>query len=299
MPNLRKFLSGPATVLGDREVRVRCSSGAVDRAGEVIVQTGITLAPTVPVLWSHDPEKPVGRAAPQLIAGELYAVITFAPAGISKHVDEVCGLTKSGTISGVSVGFDPISSIPMEAGGGKYGPQKYLSCELLEISLVSIPCNPDAEVVARSQGKSGRVLSAANREKIAAAHDAASTCMDHLAEVLSGAEDDPSGGAGDPSSADAKARRLRRVRALGLALPPASPRSATRVRSRADRLAAVAALESQSYGNDPELWPIYRAAESIGMHMTEGRARQILCEAKQLHRPADHHTRAVFARKGG
>ncbi len=61
---IRKVFAAPATELGPRKVRVQCSSGAVDRMGEIIDQAGIQHAPSIPVLWSHDPEKPVGRAYP-------------------------------------------------------------------------------------------------------------------------------------------------------------------------------------------------------------------------------------------
>jgi hypothetical protein len=58
----------------------------------------------------------------------------------------------------VSVGFRPIEWTPARGGG-----QTFTAWELLELSVVSIPCDPDALVIARSmQGKSGRVLNARN-----------------------------------------------------------------------------------------------------------------------------------------
>jgi HK97 family phage prohead protease len=298
MRRIEKSFMVQVQSLGPRSILITCSSGAVDRTGEVVDQKGIDLSDyndNPIVLWSHNPEHPVGNAsAVQVIGGKLQAQVDFFPEGLSHKADEVCGLYKGGFVRTVSIGFDVTEAEPMDPRNPR-GPQRYLKTTLLEISLVCLPANTDAVVIQRAR-KSGRVISQANRSKLQQAHDAAEQARSIVADVLDTVEGgDPA--AGGPNSAEEKAKRLRRVRALGLALPPA--RIATsRVRSRSERLAVAAALESQSYGADPELWPIYRAAESVGMHMTECRARQILSEAKQLHRPADHHTRAVFARMG-
>ena len=142
----QKFTS---EALGPRSVRVQCSSATLDRTGEIVVQSGIKFAATVPVLFGHDTQLPVGRATPRLAGGNLVADVEFAPEGVSVRADEICGLVKAGIIDPVSIGFDPIQAVPMDPARPR-GPQRYLSCELLELSFVTVPANRDAVVVARA-----------------------------------------------------------------------------------------------------------------------------------------------------
>jgi HK97 family phage prohead protease len=153
MTAIRKAFAIAASDMGPRQVRVVCSTGTVDRAGEVVVQSGIQLADyraNPVVLFAHDPTQPIGRCTQIGIVGqELQADIEFAPQGVSAKADEICGLVKAGVISTVSIGFDPIEVEPMDPRKPK-GPQRYLSIDLMELSVVSIPANPNAQVIARS-----------------------------------------------------------------------------------------------------------------------------------------------------
>lgn len=159
--------------LGPRQVRVVCSTGVVDRAGEVIEQAGIDLADFSAnpiVLWSHLPEHPVGTVGEIGIkGGNLQALVDFAPEGASEKADEVCRLVKGGIIKSVSVGFDPIEMEPMNPARPR-GPQRYMRSKLLELSFVAIPCNPDAVVVERGKpSQSGASPSRAQRHRQAEA----------------------------------------------------------------------------------------------------------------------------------
>ena len=147
---LQKQVKVQAAELGPRQVRVRCSTALIDRAGEVVVQDGISHAESVPVLWQHDPNQPVGRAYPVMVGGDLHADVMFAPEGISAKADEICGLVKSAVIDTVSIGFDPVDAEPMDPKKPR-GPQKYLKSELLELSFVSVPANKEAAVVQRAK----------------------------------------------------------------------------------------------------------------------------------------------------
>lgn len=63
----------------------------------------------------------------------------------------------------MSVGFKPVKSEPIRGGG-----ERFLSWILLELSIVSVPCDPGALVIARAmKGKSGRVLNARNSASLA------------------------------------------------------------------------------------------------------------------------------------
>ena len=166
---ITKVFNAPATELGPRRVRVQCSSNAVDRAGEVVEQQGVTYAKSLPVLWSHDPGIPVGRAYPGRDAnGNLIAEVEFAPDGVSAKADEICGLVKAGVIDTVSIGFDPLDIAPMDPSKPR-GPQRYKASEWLELSFVSVPANRDAQVTERSMQTTGDDDMAARADRVSKA----------------------------------------------------------------------------------------------------------------------------------
>jgi HK97 family phage prohead protease len=147
----RKFMSSAVladATLGERQIRVVASSPVSDREKDIMVPTGVMLKNFVRnpiVLADHDRTKPIGTAAPEVKNGRLEALITFAPLGASSKADEYCALAKAGVLNSVSVGFMPIEVKPNKAGGVDIN-----EWELLELSLVAVPANPDALVIARS-----------------------------------------------------------------------------------------------------------------------------------------------------
>ena len=127
------------------------------------------------MLANHDRTKPVGTARVYAVGDRLEAVIDFAPLGASRDADEICALAKAGVLGAVSVGFRPITSDPIRGGG-----ERYTAWELLELSVVAVPCDASALIVARSfPRKSGRVLNAANAASVAALV----RCLDKSAEA--------------------------------------------------------------------------------------------------------------------
>ena len=147
----RKFAFAPvvtAADLGERKILVVASDPTVDRTKDIMRPEGCVLENYLKnpiVLADHDPTKPIGTAEPVVKNGRVEALITFAPAGISAKADEYCGLAKAGVLRTVSVGFDPIDAEPIKGGG-----LDYKSWELMEISLVAVPANPSAQVIARA-----------------------------------------------------------------------------------------------------------------------------------------------------
>jgi HK97 family phage prohead protease len=134
--------------LGPRQIRIVASDGTPDRVGDVMVAAGCDYSAyrsNPIVLAQHDPDAPIGVARVQINGGQLEALIDFAPAGVSAKADEYCGLAKAGIINAASVGFEPIEREPIKSGGWRY-----VKWSLLEISLVSVPANPNAVTIARS-----------------------------------------------------------------------------------------------------------------------------------------------------
>lgn len=151
--SVRKDYAVVVKAVGDRQVRVIASTATVDRSGDIVVAEGIKLdrfKQNPVVLWMHNHEKPIARAVEIGVkGGKLEAVVQFPPEGTSEKADEVYGLIKAGVVNATSIGFLPDEWMPMDPDRA-YGPRRYLACELLEFSFVSVPANPDALIIERS-----------------------------------------------------------------------------------------------------------------------------------------------------
>ncbi|OLP55228.1 hypothetical protein BJF92_21820 [Rhizobium rhizosphaerae] len=133
-----------------RRVVLLCSTDDIDRTGDIVVQTGIDLQAyrqNPVILWQHDHGSPIARATDVRLSGNsLEAECEFPPAGVSALSDQIYALVRANVIAGVSIGFRPLESLPLDKGNPMKGPQRYTKSDLLEISLVSVPCNPAARV---------------------------------------------------------------------------------------------------------------------------------------------------------
>lgn len=152
MTMLKRLLPVQISTLSDDEVEVVMSTGTRARDGHILVPQGALLdnyRANPVVLFQHDANIPVARASDIRVSGnDITAKITFAPRGVSLKADEVRGLVKSGVISAVSVGFDPIDGEPLDP-RKPYGGKRYTEWELLECSFVSVPADTGAVVTAR------------------------------------------------------------------------------------------------------------------------------------------------------
>jgi HK97 family phage prohead protease len=163
MNTLRRAVTGSVTkflsTVGERQIRVIASDATPDRMGDILEPGGCQLDEfrrNPIMLAQHSPDQPIGRwPSIEVKNGRLEALGEFAPEGVSELADEYCALAKSGVIKAVSVGFIPISYEPLRDGG-----RRYTSWELLELSLVSVPANPNALVIERSYGSSDPEMSA-------------------------------------------------------------------------------------------------------------------------------------------
>lgn len=146
----RKFLAGAVVqdkTLGERQIRVVVSTPTPDRVKDVMDPTGVDLSAyrnNPIVLADHDRSSPIGTADIEVKSDRVEAVITFAPPGASAKADEYCALAKAGVLNTVSPGFIELESAPIKGGG--YHVKKW---ELLELSLVTVPCNAEATVIER------------------------------------------------------------------------------------------------------------------------------------------------------
>jgi HK97 family phage prohead protease len=148
----QRLLMGTALPLNDDQIAIVAISAGVKRDGDEWIPGGVDLTNfnrNPVVLLQHDPNKPIGVAALALSGSQIEGIVQFAPAGISADADQARGLAKSGILSGISAGIDPLEVEPIDPRNSRGG-MRVLRAELLEISLVTIPVDPDARVTARS-----------------------------------------------------------------------------------------------------------------------------------------------------
>jgi HK97 family phage major capsid protein len=140
---VHKFV--PVSTIGDRQVRAIISDSLPDRANDEMNPQGAVFSNPLIALWNHDSNSPVGNSVVSVKGNQLVALTTFAPPGVSAIADEVCGLVKSGIVSGYSIGFQPLEFEYLGNGG-----VRYTKFEILEAGPVSVPCNPRAVVTEKS-----------------------------------------------------------------------------------------------------------------------------------------------------
>lgn len=155
-PYRKQFAFAPTEKAVDeasRTVRWTITTGGVDRDNDTIAAGGWDVAdylknPTV--LWAHDySQLPVGRALDVTqVANGLQSTTQFPEKGIHAFADTVFELVKGGFLNAVSVGFKPMEYSRDEERGGI----NFLRQSLLEYSVVPVPANAEALVIARSKG---------------------------------------------------------------------------------------------------------------------------------------------------
>lgn len=118
------------------------STDSIDRYGEIVKQDwdlrGFDANPVI--LWAHDPGEPIGRGVAKMIDGKLKVDITFHE--VTERARDIAALVEAKFLNAVSVGFRP-KTVKFETVNEREVPV-LSGNELLEISVVSIPANPDA-----------------------------------------------------------------------------------------------------------------------------------------------------------
>lgn len=163
-----------------RVVRFRASTPAVDRHGTIVRPEGIRtekFAANPIFLWAHDgyggwdapsPDSVIGRVVGWKKSAEAFDVdVEFAPAEANPKAEQAFRLVKAGFLNAVSIGFIPLrwheEEIPTAAGDREIR-TVYDEVELLEVSLVPIPSNPEAVALVRDIATAIDPPQAANAE---------------------------------------------------------------------------------------------------------------------------------------
>jgi HK97 family phage prohead protease len=181
------------------------STGAVDRDKDRVFPTGAKLANYLKnpvVLWGHNyysADALIGRAK-TIEVTETGIVADFELRPAATDVDPqniVLLLWAQKFVHASSIGFRPEPGAMLQ---NEFGGIDFVTWELLEFSLVSVPANADALRLAaeaypkafKAFQKRGRVLSAANESKIKQAHDNLGAVLEQIAG------DDDDGKSTDP-----------------------------------------------------------------------------------------------------
>lgn len=131
-----------------REIRGVATTPTPDRMGDIVEPMGVKYANPLPLLLHHDSEKPVGTVE---FDKPTKSGVTFRaklakvnePGVLKDRVDEAWQSVKAGLIRGVSIGFRSLEHALMKDTGGL----RFLSTEVMELSLVTIPANAEATIV--------------------------------------------------------------------------------------------------------------------------------------------------------
>lgn len=131
-----------------RIIRGMATTPELDRHGDIVDPMGAKFASVVPLLWQHKHDLPVGQVrfgkpTPEGIPFEAEVAKVDEPGKVKDRLDEAWHSVKSKLVRFVSVGMRALKSalVPL-AGGGV----KFTDYEIIELSLVTIPAQPNATI---------------------------------------------------------------------------------------------------------------------------------------------------------
>lgn len=229
-PGLARF--SPIVRASDGGVSFVASSAAPDRYGDTIDQTGWDTASyerNPVLLWAHDySTPPVGKVGALDKSGDLTARgIEFTPEAMHPFGAQVGEMVKAGFLNTVSVGFLPKRWEERRDEDGAFLGYNFKEAELLEISVVPVPANPQALAEGRAFTKAlGEWARAAPDDAPALARGFRDELRAHLDAVMKAADRAAEAGDTDAfadmlallqriaTATEAQARDLAEVRAL-------------------------------------------------------------------------------------
>jgi HK97 family phage major capsid protein/HK97 family phage prohead protease len=136
-----------------RELRGFATTPGVDRRGDIVDPLGVRFVNPIPLLWQHDTRAPVGTVTlGQPTADGVPFVASIPrlsePGTLKDRVDEAWQSVRAGLVRHVSIGYRaPHSAQHALPGGGT----RFSAAEIHELSLVTVPANAGARILATSQ----------------------------------------------------------------------------------------------------------------------------------------------------
>lgn len=144
-----------------RVIRGVATSPTVDRVGDIVDPMGVSIRGRVKLHLYHKHDMPVGHVEFGKVSKGGIPFTAYLPevaeAGIVRErVNEAWHSVKYKLLDAVSIGFKAIEAEPIP---GSYG-TKFTKWEMLELSLVGVPANPDAVITAFKSCDSTAIRSA-------------------------------------------------------------------------------------------------------------------------------------------
>jgi len=143
-----------------RELSGWATTPQIDRVNDSIDPLGCTFANPAVLLWQHQHDAPIGTVtfdAPTAQGVRFTARIpkVSESSPFKNRVDEAWAAVKYQVVRSVSIGFRPLPGgyQPLPDGG-----VRYTAIEILELSLVSVPANPGAQIVESKAHHGTRVV---------------------------------------------------------------------------------------------------------------------------------------------
>ena len=123
-----------------------------DRGGDVVRKGAFarslrkmgTVAGNCPLLWQHEPSRPIGRIEYLKEDKRGLRVIARLSAGAAGR--EAAALLKEGAVRGLSFGYRVRAAAGPSTSSGQAGLRELTELDLVEISLVTLPMQPKARV---------------------------------------------------------------------------------------------------------------------------------------------------------
>lgn len=175
----RKHVVASFEPSGERTYKFVASDATVDRYGDTIDAKGWELADfraNPVILFGHDSKDlPIGKSVREWVEdGKLKIEVKFTSEEENPKGAQVERLIKGGFLNAVSVGFKPLEAKEAKerSGSGFFPAMDFTKQQLLEVSVVPIPANPNAllegkaapEDVALLRAWAERTLEAVNGE---------------------------------------------------------------------------------------------------------------------------------------
>jgi len=129
-----------------RELSGFATTPSPDRVGDIVDPLGAKFAESIPFLWQHRHDSPIGKAflgKPTKNGIKYRASVARVDEDgpLKQMLDMAWGSIKVGLVPGVSIGFRPIKYDYMSEGG-----IRFTEYEIYELSAVTIPANADATI---------------------------------------------------------------------------------------------------------------------------------------------------------
>jgi HK97 family phage prohead protease len=147
MQRMYSVLTVKAVDDDQRIIRGVATTPSPDRVGDIVEPLGVEFKNPLPLLWQHQASKPVGsvkfdKPTKDGITFEAKIEKTEEPGTLKDRLDEAWQSVKMGLVRAVSIGFRSLE----EAYDREKGGWHFLRTEVMELSLVTIPAQPDAVI---------------------------------------------------------------------------------------------------------------------------------------------------------